>query len=40
MLLKALNQKIELIKINPHYGNPIPKKLIPKEYIEKYGIMK
>lgn len=38
MLLKAVNQKIELVKINPHYGNPIPKKLIPKEYIEKYGI--
>ena len=38
MILKAINQKIELIKQNPHYGNPISKKLIPKEYIEKYGI--
>ncbi len=38
MILKAINQKIELIKQNPHFGNPISKRLIPKEYIEKYGI--
>ncbi len=38
MILNAVNQKIELIKANPHYGNGIPKKLIPKEYIVKYGI--
>jgi mRNA-degrading endonuclease RelE of RelBE toxin-antitoxin system len=38
MILKALNKKIELIKINKNYGNPIPKNLIPKEYKEKYGI--
>ncbi|MFH1307380.1 MAG: hypothetical protein ABIH72_00835 [archaeon] len=37
MLLKAINQKFELIKINPHYGNPISKILIPKEYKIKYG---
>ncbi len=37
-ILNAINQKIEFIKQNPHYGNPIPKKLIPKEYIGKYGI--
>jgi hypothetical protein len=37
MILRAINQKIELIKTNPHFGNPISKKLIPKEYIEKYG---
>ena len=37
MLLKAVNQKIELIKANPHYGNPVAKDLIPKEYILKYG---
>jgi hypothetical protein len=24
--------------INPHYGDPIPKKLIPAEYVLKYGI--
>ena len=38
MLLKAINQKIELIKANPHYGDPISKNLIPKEYIQKYEI--
>ena len=38
MLLKAINQKIELIKANPHYGDPIAKGLIPKEYIQKYKI--
>ena len=37
-ILKAIKQKSELIKINPHYGNPIAKKLIPKEYKEKYNI--
>jgi len=37
MLLKAIQQKIEFIKKNPHYGNPIPKRLIPKEYKERYG---
>ena len=38
MLLKSINQKIELIKQNIHYGNPIAKDLIPKEYRERYGI--
>jgi len=38
MLLKAINQKIGLIKANPHYGDPIAKGLIPKEYIQKYEI--
>ncbi len=28
----------EEIKANHHYGNPISKKLIPKEYIIKYGV--
>ena len=37
-ILKAVNQKIELIKLNPHYGNPITKNLIPVEYKKKYGI--
>lgn len=36
--LNAINKKIEFIKANPHYGNPISKKCIPKEYIKKYGI--
>ena len=38
MILRAVNQKVELIKSNPHYGNPIAKNLIPKEYQQKYGI--
>ena|SRR3989344_7112693 len=38
MLLDAIKQKVELIKANPHYGDGIQKKLIPKEYINKYGI--
>ena len=36
-LLKSIQQKIEFIKENPHYGNPISKNLMPKEYKEKYG---
>ena len=36
--LNAVNKKIELIKANVHYGNSIPKKLIPSEYKAKYGI--
>lgn len=38
MILKAVNQKIELIKSNPHFGNPIAKDKIPNEYKQKYGI--
>ena len=37
-ILKSIHQKSELIKSNFQYGDPITKKLIPKEYIEKYGI--
>ena len=37
-ILKALHKKIDLIKSNPHYGDPISKKLIPQEYRRKYGI--
>jgi hypothetical protein len=37
-ILKAINHKVDLIKMNPHYGDPIAKSLIPKEYKEKYGI--
>ena len=38
MILKAVNQKVELIKSNPHFGNPISKDKIPTEYKQKYGI--
>lgn len=37
-ILRAVHQKAELIKVNPHYGNPIAKNLIPVEYLKKYGI--
>jgi hypothetical protein len=37
MILKAVNNKIDLIKSNIHYGNPIAKNLIPDEYKVKYG---
>ena len=37
MILKAINNKIDLIKINPHYGNPLAKNLIPEEYKREYG---
>ena len=36
--LKAVDRKVGLIKINPHYGDSVPKKLIPKEYVIKYGV--
>ena len=38
MILKAINQKVELIKTNPHYGNPIGKDRIPEEYKQKYSV--
>ncbi|MDD5162602.1 MAG: hypothetical protein PHD95_00130 [Candidatus ainarchaeum sp.] len=37
-ILAAVGRKVELIKANIHYGEPINKHLIPKEYKEKYGI--
>jgi len=37
MILKAINHKIDLIKVNIHYGNPIAKNLIPEEYKQKYS---
>jgi len=39
MILKAVNNKIELIKLNIHYGNPIAKNLIPEEYKKKYSVI-
>jgi len=35
-LLKSIKNKIELLKLNPDYGDNIPKSLIPKEYIVKH----
>ena len=37
-VLNSIDNKVELIKTNPHYGMPVSKKLIPDEYFEKYGI--
>ena len=37
MILKAINNKKDLIKANVHYGDPIAKNLIPEEYKKKYG---
>ena len=38
MILKSINNKVDLIKANIHYGNPIAKNLIPDEYKKKYSI--
>jgi len=38
MLLESINKKIELIKLNTRYGNPIAKDLIPRKYLIKYGV--
>ena len=37
-ILNSINKKKELVKANPHYGSPVPKDRIPKEYVLKYGI--
>lgn len=37
-ILNAFHQKIELIKNDVHYGNPVAKRLIPSEYKTKYGV--
>lgn len=37
-ILNVFNKKKDLIKSNPHYGDPIAKRLIPKEYSIKYGV--
>lgn len=38
MILKAVNQKVDLIKSNPHFGNPVAKDKIPIEYKQKYDV--
>jgi len=37
-ILNSFLQKVELLKENVHYGQPISKKLIPAEYKTRYGI--
>ena len=37
-LLKSIETKIEILKINYDYGAQIPRKLIPKKYLEELGV--
>ncbi len=37
-ILNAVNKKVELIKINSHYGEPVSKDKIPHIYRTKYDI--
>lgn len=36
-LLRSIRQKIDFIKANPFYGNPVAKNLLPEEYRRIYG---
>ena len=36
-LLKSIRQKVDFVKANPFYGDPIAKKLIPQEYKVAYS---
>ncbi len=38
MILNAIKKKVELIKNNIHYGEPVAKSKIPTEYKKKYEI--
>ena len=37
-ILNGIQDKIEFIKANPLYGDAVAKKLIPKEFVQKYGV--
>ncbi len=37
-ILNSIKKKVELIKLNTHYGKPINKNKIPEEYKQKYGV--
>ena len=37
-IFRSVKNKAELIKANPHYGEPVSKRLIPGKYAEMYGI--
>ena len=37
-MLRSINRTKELLKKNPFAGNQVQKRLIPKEYINKYDI--
>ena len=38
MILNSLTGKLGIIQKNPHYGNPINKRLIPSYYKMKYSL--
>jgi len=38
MILNAVRKKVELIKANVHYGEPIAKDKIPDEYKKRYEV--
>jgi Txe/YoeB family toxin of Txe-Axe toxin-antitoxin module len=38
ILIKAINNKLHLIEVDPSSGIRIQKKLIPKEYLNKYKL--
>jgi hypothetical protein len=38
MLLEAIEKKLDIIRMNIFYGNIVPKKLIPEEYLLKYKV--
>src|SRR3989338_6038910 len=37
-LLNSINSKIALLKTNYDYGVQIPRKLIPKKYLQEFGV--
>ncbi len=37
-LIRSIKQKVDFIKNNPFYGDPIAKNLIPEEYKTKYRL--
>ncbi|HOZ35908.1 MAG TPA: type II toxin-antitoxin system RelE/ParE family toxin [archaeon] len=38
MISKSIAEKIELLKQDPHFGEPIKSKQIPKWFLKKYNI--
>jgi hypothetical protein len=37
-ILRSVQMKADHIKRNPHFGNPISKKIMPSKYQNKYGL--
>jgi hypothetical protein len=37
-IFNSVQKKVELIKLNFHYGEPIAKDKIPEKYMRKFGI--